>query len=157
MARGRASTADHATTELAGREVVLVGRLASLSRAEAFERIAAAGGRLADRPGERTAWVVVPDGGVPLNEDGALSGPLDEARRRIEAGQALLVLSEDEFLTRLGLSEPCAPLRRLYTSAQLGRILDVPARRLAAWVRAGLIRPARTARRLAYFEFREVA
>ena len=136
---------------------MIAGRLTALSRAEAFERIAAAGGVLAAQPGERTAWVVLADDEIPLGEDGALSGPLDEARRRIEGGQALELLDEDEFLVRLGLAEAGEALQRLYTSVQLGRILDVPARRLSAWVRAGLIRPARVVRRLAYFEFREVA
>ena len=158
MRSGRATIASgRAPPDLGGREVVIAGRLASLSRAEAFERIAAAGGVLAERPGERTAWVVLADDEIPLGEDGALSGPLDEARRRIEDGQALELLDEDEFLARLGLTEAGGALQRLYTSAQLARILDVPARRLAAWVRAGLIRPARLVRRLAYFEFREVA
>jgi tetratricopeptide (TPR) repeat protein len=142
--------------ELAGREVVLAGRLSSLTRAEAFERVAAAGGRLAEATGERTAWVVLADDGVPLGEDGRLAQPLEEARARIERGQAIALLSEDEFLARLGLAA-AEPSRRLYTSEQLGRILDVPARRLAAWVRAGLVRPVRTERRLSYFTFREVA
>ena len=157
MVTGRASAVDTPKGSLAGREVVLVGPLASLSHAEAFERVAAAGGRMAEEVGERTGWVVVSAAGIPLGEDGALPTVLEDARARMENGQALELLDEDEFLGRLGLSEPAAPLRRLYTSAQLARILDVPARRLAAWVRAGLIRPARTARRLSYFEFREVA
>lgn len=161
MGTGRATLSEHAPLELDGREVVVAGRLAALTRAQAFERITAAGGRLAEHPSERTIWVVIADDladdGVPLGEDGALAGPLDEARRRIEGGQDLVLLSEAEFLARLGLAEARDALRRLYTSAQIGRILDVPARRLAAWIRAGLIRPARTVRRLAYFEFREVA
>jgi len=156
MSRG-ARTLDRVVPEIAGREVVIAGRLLSLSRAEAYERVAACGGRLAEHPGDDTAWVVVADAGAPLGEDGRLADPLIEARARIERGQALTLLSEDEFLERLGLVEPGAALRRLYTSAQLARILDVPPRALAAWVRAGLIRPARTSRRLASFEFREVA
>ncbi len=156
MGKRRASQAERTPLDLGGREVVIAGRLATLSRAEAFERIASAGGRLAERPGEQTAWLVLADGESPVDEHGALAGPLDEARRRIERGQALELLGEDEFLARLGLGD-ASTLQRLYTSAQLGRILDVPPRRLAAWVRAGLIRPARTVRRLAYFEFREVA
>lgn len=159
----RASTLDRAAPgwpeppELRGGEVVIAGHLASLSRAEAFERIAAAGGKLAEQPSERTVWIVVPGDGLPLGDDGALALPLEDARARIEGGQPIEWLSEDEFLERLGLSDPGASARRLYTTSQLARILDVPARRLAAWVRAGLIRPARTTRRLAYFEFREVA
>lgn len=148
---------DRVPLDLGGREVVITGRLATLSRAEAFEHVARAGGRLAERPGEHTAWLVLADEESPVDEHGALAGPLDEARLRIEGGQRLELLSEDEFLSRLGLAESGPALRRLYTGAQLARILDVPPRRLAAWVRAGLMRPARTVRRLAYYEFREVA
>ena len=36
---------------VAGREVVVAGRLSALSRAEAFERVAAAGGTLELAPG----------------------------------------------------------------------------------------------------------
>jgi tetratricopeptide (TPR) repeat protein len=156
MSRARASRVEHEHGELVGREVVLHGRLHAVSRAEAEERIAAAGGRLAEHLGDRTAWLVLADDGLPLDEEGALAAALEDARARIEGGQTLCVLDEEQFLTRLGLG-PDPALRRLYTSAQLARILDVPARRLAAWVRAGLIRPARTTRRLAYFEFRAVA
>lgn len=159
----RASTLDRAAPgwpeppELRGGEVVIAGHLASLSRAEAFERIEAAGGRLTEQPSERTVWIVVPGHGLPLGDDGALPRALEDARARIEAGQRIDWLGEEDFLERLGLAEPGSSTRRLYTTSQLARILDVPARRLAAWVRAGLIRPARTTRRLAYFEFREVS
>jgi len=142
----------------AGLEVVVAGRLATLSRAEAFERVLAAGGRWAEGPGPGTALLVVGGAEAPLGEDGELARPLAEARARIEAGQGLSIVGEDEFLERLGLSAAHeAQLRRLYTSSQLARILDVPARRLRSWVRAGLLRPARTVRRLAYFEFRQLA
>jgi len=134
-----------------------VGRLRGLPAAETFACVAEAGGRLATELSARTAWVVLADEGTPFGEDGALCSPLEEARARIEAGDDLALLSEDEFLARLGRPVPEPASARLYTSQQLARILDVPPRRLSAWVRAGLIRPARTIRRLAYFEFREVA
>jgi tetratricopeptide (TPR) repeat protein len=46
---------------------------------------------------------------------------------------------------------------RFYTVAQLGRILKIPVPRIRGWVRRGLIRPARTERRLEYFDFRQMA
>lgn len=152
----RSSTLAPAIPELVGHEVVISGRLASLTRAEAHERVAAAGGKLADTPGEHTRWIVVPGDGIPLGDDGRLPAVLEDARARIERGQPIEWLDEDEFLERLGLVGPGAAGERLYTSAQLQRILGVPARRIASWVRAGLIRPARVSRRLATFEFREV-
>lgn len=144
-------------TDLAGREVVVVGRLSALTRAEAQERLSAAGGALAESLGPRTAWVVLAGGAVPLDADGALAWEVEEARTRIERGQPLELLSEDEFLARLGLSVERELPRRLYTSAQLARILELSPQRISAWVRAGLIHPVRTGSRLASFEFREVA
>ncbi|HEX6882852.1 MAG TPA: tetratricopeptide repeat protein [Planctomycetota bacterium] len=157
MPTGTARTSAAGASLLEGREVVVLGRLRACSLAEAHARVAAAGGRLGERIGARTAWVVLADDGVPLGDDGALPGALEEARARVERGEPLEFLGEAEFLQRLGPADGGASLRRLYTSAQLARILDVSPRRIAAWVRAGLIRPARTARRLAHFEFRAVA
>ena len=48
-------------------------------------------------------------------------------------------------------------LERLYTTAQLARILGLPIAELRKWVRHGLIRPVREVRRLAFFDFRQVA
>lgn len=156
MATGGARTRPPARPDLAGRDVLILGRPRACSLAEAYERVAAAGGRLVQSLADRPAWVVLAGDGVPLGDDGALPGILADAQRRIEHGEPLELLDEDEFLARLGHGEAGA-LRRLYTSAQLARILDVPSRRIAAWVRLGLIQPARTARRLAHFEFRAVA
>ena len=143
--------------ELTGREVVIVGRLSTLTRAEAHERLFAAGGALADALSERPAWVVLAGGAIPLDADGALAWEVEEARARSERGQTLELVSEQEFLARLGLASEREAARRLYTSAQLARILDLAPQRISAWVRAGLIHPVRTSRRLASFEFREVA
>jgi tetratricopeptide (TPR) repeat protein len=48
-------------------------------------------------------------------------------------------------------------LARLYSGEQLARIQGVPPRRVRAWVRHGLIHPARVVRRLLLFEFRQLA
>lgn len=141
----------------AGLEVCVAGHLASMSAREARERVEAAGGRLVEAPGAAPGWVVVGDREAPLGADGELTAALREARARIDAGAALEILSEDAWLDRLGLRTHGAELHRLYTTTQLARILDVPARRLRSWVRAGLITPVRTNRRLTYFEFRQVA
>jgi tetratricopeptide (TPR) repeat protein len=54
------------------------------------------------------------------------------------------------------LAEP-GDLGHLYTAEQFARIQGVPPRRVRAWVRHGLIRPARVVRRLLLFEFRQLA
>jgi tetratricopeptide (TPR) repeat protein len=140
-----------------GLEVCLVGPFASMSAREAHERVHASGGRVVARPGRAPGWIVLGGGATALGDDGLPAEALREARAQIEAGAPLEILSEDQWLELLGLRTHGAELQRLYTTTQLARILDVPARRLRAWVRAGLIRPTRTSGRLAYFEFRQVA
>ena len=146
-----------ASREWSGLEVAIAGSLASLSREEALERLGSNGARLVPFPTERTALLVVGQAGIPLGDDGGLARPLREARAFQERGSPIEIITEEEFLARLGLEEAGAQLRTLYTTAQLARILDIPGQRIQAWVRHGLIRPVRTTRRLAFFDFRQVA
>jgi hypothetical protein len=129
--------------ELEGRETAITGRLASMSREEAEERIAGAGGRYVAMPTRATDFVIVGQGGPPLGEDGRLTQSLRRARALQGQGAALRVLSEEEFLSALGLEERRETLRRLYTTAQLARILGVPSREVRGWVRGGLRSPRR--------------
>jgi DNA-binding transcriptional MerR regulator len=46
---------------------------------------------------------------------------------------------------------------KTYTLDSLGEILNVPAERLRAWVRAGLIRPNSCQGDIAQFDFRQVS
>ncbi len=46
---------------------------------------------------------------------------------------------------------------RLYTAARLARILEVTASTVRAWVRLGLIKPVREAKRLCLFDFQQLA
>ena len=142
---------------LDGLEVAITGKLASMSRDEALKRIASTGGRYAASPTESTALLVVGQGGPPLGEDGRLTAHLREARSLQAAGAALRIVAEEEFLALIGLEERQEDLHRLYTTAQLARMLDVPAGRIRAWVRHELLQPVKVVRRLCFFDFRQVA
>lgn len=142
---------------LRDREVAFAGRLASMTRREAGARVAAAGGRVVREPGADTAYLVVGQGGWPLRADGRPGSGMARARRLKEQRAPLSIVSETTFLQILGLTEKVDDLQRLFTTAQLSRILEVPARELRAWMRRKLIRPVKVARRLAWFDFREVA
>ena len=128
-----------------------------MTRQEAGARVAAAGGRVVRRPGINTAYLVVGHGGWPLRADGRPSGNMAQARRLKEQSAPLSIVSETAFLQILGLTDKVEDLQRLFTTAQLSRILEVPAPEIRAWMRRKLIRPAKVARRLAWFDFREVA
>ena len=142
---------------LRDREVAFAGRLASMTRQEAGARVAAAGGRVVRQPGANTAYLVVGHGGWPLRADGRPSGNMTRARRLKQQRAPLSIVSETAFLQLLGLTDKVEDLQRLFTTAQLSRILEVPAPEIRSWMRRKLIRPAKVARRLAWFDFREVA
>ncbi len=146
-----------AGTELSGAELVFTGRLASMPREEAEARVARAGGRVVDAPGPDTRFLVVGEDGPPLGEDGRLTKSLREAQRRRARGQDLAIVGEEDFLRLIDQDERGEGLRRLYTTQQLARILDVPAGELSRWVRLGLVRPQQVVRRLRFFDFRDVA
>lgn len=143
--------------ELRGRRVAITGRLASMSREEACERIAAAGGEYDATPGAETALLVVGQGGPPLGEDGRLTRSLRVARELCEAGASLEIVAEHDFLAALGLDDRREGLHRLYTTAQLARILGVPIAAVRSWIRHGLVRPVRVVKRLCFFDFPQVA
>lgn len=142
---------------LNGVEVALTGRLASMTRAEAERRITDAGGSIVATPGPRTRLLVVGQDGPPLGEDGRLTNSLREALALQHEGREIRIVDEEEWLALVGLEEKQENLRNLYTTAQLARILEVPAARIRAWVRHELLQPVKVVRRLCFFDFRLVA
>ena len=138
-------------------EVAFAGRLASMTQREAADRVGAAGGRVVREPGTGTDYLVVGHGAWPLGSDGLPDRSVLRTRRLKEQYPELRIVSETTFLEMLGLAEKVEDLQRLFTTAQLSRILGVPVPQIRSWMRRKLIRPARVARRLAWFDFREVA
>ena len=141
----------------AGMEVAFAGRLASMTQREAAERVETAGGRVVREPSDRTDYLVVGHGAWPLAGDGLPDRSVLRTRRLRERYPELQIVSETTFLEMLGLDEKVEDLQRLFTKAQLSRILGVPVPQIRSWMRRKLIRPAKVARRLAWFDFREVA
>jgi tetratricopeptide (TPR) repeat protein len=137
--------------------VAITGRLASMTHVEMAELISACGGEYAAAPNRSTAVLVIGQDGWPLHEDGRPTQNLEKARRLRAEGCPIELLTEGDFLDRLGLAEQQAAIHRRYTVAQLSRILGIPGARLRAWARAGLIEPVETVHRLAYFDFCQVA
>jgi len=142
---------------LPGQRVALVGRLASMGRREAASLLRAHGAILVEAPDPAVTLVVIGELGLPLPEgeelDDLLDGPLQQA---VEAGSAE-VITETQLWQRLGLVEAEQDIQRLYTPAMLADLLGVPVAVIRRWQRRGLIVPVREVRRLAYFDFQEVA
>jgi tetratricopeptide (TPR) repeat protein len=109
------------------------------------------------RLSRRTAILVVGQDGWPLQKDGRLTGNLRRAQALQKQGCPIAVLSEDEFLTQLGLESHAQEVRRLYTGTQLSSLLKIPGDRVRRWLAAGFLRAVKTVNGVSYFDFAQVA
>ncbi len=144
-------------TRLADREISITGKLACMSREVAIARIEEAGGAYIACPRKDTDFLVLGQGALPLGVDGRLTRSLRVARKLMGEGSGITIVPEEEFLTELGMEEHSEGLERLYSTDQMARLLGISARALRSWVRAELLRPARIAGRLYFFDFRQLA
>ncbi|MGE3165205.1 MAG: tetratricopeptide repeat protein [Planctomycetota bacterium] len=143
--------------ELQGKNVAITGRLAALTREEAARSIRECGGEYVTSVDERTAIVVVGRDGFPVGADGRLGRNLRAARQLAAKGIDIEIIAEEVFLHRVGLGEKEEAIHQLYSTAQLSRILQVAESKIRAWVRRGVITPARQEKQVSYFDFRQVS
>jgi hypothetical protein len=141
---------------LTGRRVVLLGKLASMSRREAEQLIAAQGGRVVDRPGETADMIVVSDDAADPPRLVANPELCDEQTRAALSDGRLELVRESELWARLGLVDSGQGIRRLYTPAMLAELLDMPISAIRSLHRRGVLQAAREVGRLPYFDFTEV-
>jgi tetratricopeptide (TPR) repeat protein len=139
--------------QIAGKRVVLVGRLGSMNRREAKRLIASFGAVVVPMGAKEIDYVVIGADEPPLAETELLSREMLAAA---SAGDFDLI-NEDEFWQRLGLLDNDKSSKQLYTPAMLADLLSVPVQVIRRWHRRGLITATQTLHRLPYFEFQEVA
>ena len=138
---------------LSGERIALVGKLASMSRRDACQLIAGDGGVCVDEPDASATMIVLGDNELVPGDPTSDTVFDSDVHAAAEAGQ-LAIISETQLWQRLGLVEPD---RKLYTPAMLAELLNVSIAVVRRWHRKGLIKPAREVKRLAYFDFQEVA
>jgi tetratricopeptide (TPR) repeat protein len=139
------------------KQVAFTGRLASMTRKEAEELVRTLGGHFSPTVNSQTAFLIVGQEGWPLRLDGRLTHKLQKARLLSARGQPIGVVSEEQWLTRLGLDARRDEIRRLYSAAELIQLLSVSRNHLRAWVKAGLIQPSESSHGMDYFDFGQVA
>ena len=142
---------------LRDKRVAVTGRLVSMTHADFAELVVAQGGEFVPLPTRGTNLLVIGQEGWPLEVDGRQTVSLVRARRLRALGNAIEFLTEETFYGRLELAAPQSTVRRRSTINQLSRLLEIPGRRLRAWMRMGLIEPVEVVHRLAYFDFHQVA
>ncbi|MCI0359675.1 MAG: tetratricopeptide repeat protein [Planctomycetaceae bacterium] len=138
-------------------QVVIVGQLASMTRAEAARVVALTGGALTERVTRATDLVVVGGRGPQLARSGRLPIQLTRAHRLAEEGVLLAVWPEERWLRSVGLADDAAGVCKRFTASQMADALHVPRPKLDRWIAAGLVRPVDTSAGVGLFEFQQVA
>ena len=122
-----------------GKRVAFTGRLASMTRADGVVLVRKHGGRPVSTVTRHTSFVIVGQDGWPLQADGRLTNKLRKAEALKRGGHNITVIAEEELLARFGLDQHAEGIRRLYSTAQISRLLKIPGDRLRRWMAAGLI------------------
>lgn len=143
-------------SKFSDKEVAFTGRLFSMTRGEAVDRVLRAGARHAPEPGPSTSLLVAGNPLGHLRPDGSVSRNMLRFRSLKEQGAGPRLVEEPEFLDLLGAKAEREDFSRLYTAEQVSRIAEVPLSIVRSWVRKGLLQPARLAHRLAWFEFTDI-
>ena len=137
--------------------IVLIGKLASMSKREAAQLLRQHGAVLVESLESPVDRIVLGEDVLPLTAGLELDELFDDATRAaIEQGRTQ-VLTETQLWQQLGLVDAEQEVHRLYTPAMLADLLGVPLAVIRRWHRRRLIVPAREVRRLPYFDFQEVA
>jgi tetratricopeptide (TPR) repeat protein len=139
-----------------GARVAFTGRLASMIRADGAALVRKHGGCPVSSVTHRTSFLVVGQDGWPLQEDGRLTNKLRNAQSLNRAGYKITVIAEEEFLSRFGLEPPPEGVRRLYSTAQLSRLLKIPGDRLRKWMAAGLIQAVDSVNGISVFDYTQI-
>jgi len=120
-------------------KVAFTGKLVSMTRREAAQRIAQLGGRTSDAIGRDTTMLVVGMDGWPLLPDGSVSQKLTRAQALAAQGSKIRIVSEERFLETLGLRNRNQSLRKSYTAEQICQIVNIDSTQLLRLEYAGLI------------------
>jgi tetratricopeptide (TPR) repeat protein len=150
------ATHEHQDYSLAGKQVVFVGKLVSMSRREAERLVRERDGVVLDRVGAEANLIVVSDDAADLQRLLANRDLFDDGVRTAIASGDVELLRESVFWERLGLVNANDGVERLYTSAMLAELVHVSVATIRQWQRRGVLVAKREVRRLAYFDFEEV-
>jgi hypothetical protein len=126
--------------------VAFTGRLACMTRAEAFELVRSHGGTPSQTVTRQTNVLVVGELGWPLLDDGRSSNKLTRA-----GSYGIPVVSERRFLEWIGKAVPDS-LNRTYSAGQIATLCKLSHGTVEELVRFGLLSP-----RGGLFGFRDLA
>ena len=139
--------------ELTDRRIGIIGKLGGMNRRDLKQLVRQHGGFVSDVVDATIDLLVIGEDGLPVDDL-----HVDDAGLAAAAADGDIdIMTETQFWQSLGLVDEEDDARRLYTSAMLAELLDVPISTIRRWHRRGWISPIRQVHKLAYFDFQEVA
>jgi tetratricopeptide (TPR) repeat protein len=123
------------------KEVVFTGKLAAMTRREAWECVRSAGGQPGRDVTQRTGILVVGMEGWPVLPDGNISRKLRTAEHLQRRHQRLEIISEAELLEAIGMQERRPALAKQFPAERVCQILGIGRDTLARWEQFGLVQP----------------
>ncbi len=124
---------------LAGQRVAFTGRLLTMRRQDAYQRVREAGGEPVETVSRRTQFLVVGMQGWSMLPDGAISAKLQRAEALRGAGHGIEILSERAFIERLGGKTVVGASGTTCTLAHACRILGVAEETIRRFEQFGLV------------------
>lgn len=138
------------------KQLVIIGRLSALTRAEANRLVTEAGSELSDRVTRATEVVVLGARGPHFQPNGRPLLQLARARRMVQEGQAIEILQEDAWLQSLGLFDAPAGVKQRYTAGQVVETLGISRATFDRWLTYRLLRPIEDSGPIPLFDFQQV-
>ncbi len=119
--------------------ITFTGKMASMTRKEAWGIVRANGGEPAKYVSHRTTMLVVGVEGWPLLPDGQVSRKLRRAEELRGVGCPIRIVPEPAFLELIGKTPPGATATRTYSASEVCRIMAIDQETLRRWEHLGLV------------------
>ena len=121
--------------------ITFTGKLASLTRKEAYQIVRDAGGEPTLGVSRQTSILVVGMEGWPLLPDWMVSRKLRRAEELMQQGHPIQIISESTFLELVGRKERQSFLRKTYPAEEVCKLLKISGETLRRWEQFSLVQP----------------
>ncbi|MDO4550733.1 MAG: hypothetical protein Q4C96_05730 [Planctomycetia bacterium] len=143
---------------LQGKKVRFIGHFGSMSQQEIARILREKGVKIVTSPSERVDWLIAGERKSPFHRHSKNSEEdwlIPEIRDAVDEGR-IRIATESQLLQQLYPEKNQKPLTSLYTPHMLADLLGVSTQTVRRWMMLGFIAPARTIKRLPYFDLHEV-
>jgi tetratricopeptide (TPR) repeat protein len=118
--------------------------------------VAAGGGEFSQTVGRTTTALVVGSLNWPLNRRGRLTRKLQRAHQFRQLGKPIEIMDEQRFLLRCGVEAWLANERKIFSLADIERMIGASRDRILRLIRANVVEPVEWQQGLPFFDFADI-